>query len=406
MNSSQRDDLLTRPVGAVLIVILVIVSALAYFLPQFTHVGLEEETEDRFFTIVLTATYENRNSEGALWNFTEDDTVASLFMNNSWQTVCLANSSYRIERAEIDADGNPVAFMSFPESRLNSGENFSFEVAYRIVLKPRSVPELTEEGSGSLSDIPEDLRDLHCSSVGPWQMDDRRLQDLASELAGNETRVLTVLRKFIEWIRDHISRETLDVPRYPVETFQGRAGDCDDQANLFITLCRITGIPAYLQAGCIYVSNKHTVDSNWNGCLINELTRIAWHGWAVAYVPPWGWLPVDFTYVTLSDLRADALNAIKLSAIIAHPTVQYANFTVTDYIAACRDRRDFQVAHGFHIYGHDVMSEETAGEGAGTAALILPIVPLLILHVLPSTPAQRGSKGHRTNEISRLALTL
>ena len=373
-----------------MIVILVIASALAYLLPQFTYVGPEEETEDRFFTIVLTTTYENRNGEGALWNFTEDDTVASLFMNSSWQTVCLTNSSYPIERAGIDADGNPQAFMSFPESRLDSGKNLSFEVAYRIVLKPRSVPEFTEEGSGSLSDIPEDLRSLYCSSVGPWQMDDQRLQDLASELAGNETRVLTALRKFIEWTRDNIGRETLDVPRYPVETFQGRAGDCDDQANLFITLCRITGIPAYLQAGCIYVSSKHTTISSWNGCLINELTRIAWHGWAVVYVPPWGWLPVDFTYVTLGDLRADALNAIRLSAIIAHPTVQYANFTATDYIAACRDRRDFQVAHGFYIYGHDVMSEETVGEGAGTAASILPIVPLLILHVLPSTPAQRG----------------
>lgn len=385
-----------RPAGTVLVIILVVVSALAYLLPQLAHLGPEEEEENRFFTIVSTTTYENRNSEGLVWNFTEEDTVVSLFMNSSWQTVYLANSSYQIGGIESDADGNPVAFMIFPESGLNSGENLSYQVAYKVVLKPRSVPEITEAESGSLSDIPENLRGLCSSSVGPWQMDDHRLQDLARELAGNETRVLAVLRRFIEWIRDNIIRETLDVPRYPVETFQERAGDCDDQANLFISLCHTTGIPAYLQAGCIYVSSKHTVNSYWDGCLISELTRIAWHGWAVVYVPPWGWLPVDFTYVSLSNLRVDALNAIKMSAIIAYPTVQYANITVTDYVAASRDRRDFLVAHGFRIYGHDIMSEETEGEGTGHTSLVLPSELFLVSHVvilarIPPVPRSRGA---------------
>ena len=405
MNSGRRDDLFMKPAGTVLIVILVIASALAYFLPQFTHVGPKEETEDRFFTIVLTATYENRNSEGALWNFTEDDTMVSLFMNSSWQTVCLANSTYRIERVENDGDGNPVAFMAFPESRLTCGKNFSFEAAYRIALKPRSIPEFSEEGSGSLGDIPEHLRGFYCSSAGPWQIDDHRLQDLARELAGNETRVLTIAKKFIEWIRDHISRNTLDVPRYPVETLQGRAGDCDDQANLFISLCRITGIPAYLQAGCIYVSNKQVVNSYWDGCLTSELTRIAWHGWAVVYVPPWGWLPVDFTYVSLGDLRSDALNAIRLSAIIAYPTVQYANITVTDYITASRDQRDFLVAHGFHVYGHDIMSEEAEGEGRGHTTLILPRRLFLVSHVALVAPVSTGLQNCEAPIISKLVAT-
>ena len=384
MDSDRRDDLLMRPAGVVLVVILAIASVAAYFLPQLTYSGLEEEDESRFFTIVFTATYENKNSQGEVWNFTEDDTVVSLFMNSSWQTVYVVNSSYRIEGFEADLDGNPVAFVSFPESRLSSGENISYEIAYRVALKPRSVPEVSEEGSGTLSDIPEDLRGSYSISGGPWQLSDSRLRDLAYELAGNETRVLTIVKSFIEWIRDHISRETLDVPRYPIETFLERAGDCDDQANLFITLCRITGIPAYLQAGCIYVSSKQSVNSYWDGCLVSELTRIAWHGWAVVYVPPWGWLPVDFTYVSLSDLRADPLNAIRMSAIIAYPTVQYANVTSSDYIATSRDRRDFLIDHDFHIYGHDIMSEETAGEEASHATLVLPPRIFLVFHVVPS----------------------
>lgn len=231
-------------------------------------------------------------------------------------------------------------------------------------------------------------------------MNNRELQDLAYGLAGNETRVLSIAKKLIEWIRDHISRRTLDVPRYPIETFHERAGDCDDQANLFITLCRIVGIPAYLQAGCIYVSTKQTVNSHWDGHLISELTRIAWHGWAVVYVPPWGWLPVDFTYVTLSDLRAEALNAVRMSAIIAYPTVQYANITMTDYVAASRDQRDFLAAHDFHIYGHDIMNEETAGEEAvpSASALVLPAGLCLVFCIVPVAFAPSGLKGRKHSQ--------
>jgi len=399
MSSGQRDDLLMRPAGTVLVVILVVASALAYSLPQLTHLGHEQEDESRLFTIVFTSTYENQNSEGVAWNFTEDETVVSLFMNSSWQTVYVANSSYRIERIENDTDGNPIGFMSFPRSRLNSGENFSYEVAYRIVVRPRSAPEVSEGDSGSLVDIPEDLRGLYCLSTGPWQVSDRRLEDLAYELAGNETRVLAIVKKFIEWIGDHINRETLDVPRYPIETFQEGAGDCDDQANLFITLCRIVGIPAYLQAGCIYVSTKETVNSYWDGHRISQLTRIAWHGWAVVYVPPWGWLPVDFTYVTLSDLRVDALNAIRMSAIIAYPTVQYANFTKTDYIAASRDLRDYLVSHDFYIYEHDIMSEKMRDEGTGTASFAF--LPRFIHVSCVATLAflLTGSKSRKAHKI-------
>lgn len=405
MSSGQRDNLLTRPAVTVLVVILVVASALAYSLPQFTHLGPDQRDESRLFTIVFTSTYENRNSEGVVWEFTEDDSVVSLFMNSSWQTVCLANSSYPIDRIERDIDGNPIGFMSFPKPRLNSGENLSYEVAYRIVLKPRSVPDVSEENSESLSGIPEDLSDLYCSSAGPWQVNDRELQDLAYGLAANETRVLAIAKKFIEWIRDHISRRTLDVPRYPIETFEGGVGDCDDQANLFITLCRIVGIPAYLQAGCIYVSTKQAVNSHWDGHLISELTRIAWHGWAVVYVPPWGWLPVDFTYVTLSDLRVDALNAIRMSAIIAYPTVQYASITMTDYVAASRDQRDFLVAHDFHIYEHDIMNEETAGEETVPSASVLPAGLCLVFCIVPVALSPSGLKGRNTHSISELAPT-
>lgn len=56
-------------------------------------------------------------------------------------------------------------------------------------------------------------------------------------------------------------------------------GDCGVQAILFITLCRIAGIPAKWQSG-LYVSTHYT------GC----------HDWAQFYIEPYGWLFADLSF--------------------------------------------------------------------------------------------------------------
>jgi len=356
INLAQREKLSMRLIRAglagFLVFALILVSSLVYFV----HI-LPEETGERTFTIVISVTYGNRSNGTNIWNFSEGERTVGLFMNNSWQTVYLTNVSYPVERLEVDNDGNPIALMTFPELKMDSGRNLSCQVAYKAILKPREVSGISEKNSGDLDSIPEELKNLYTISVGPWQVNDSRLKGLAYEVAGNETRVLSIVKRFIVWIKTNIEYSTLDVPRYPNETVQEGKGDCDDQANLLITFSRAVGIPAYLQIGCIYLPQKYEKDVNWNGSLVNELTRIGWHGWAVVYVPPWGWLPVDLTFVR-GDLSVEPLNAIETSAVVTQLTVQYANITVTDYVTASRRFRDFLTTHGFYIYEHDEMSEE------------------------------------------------
>ena len=369
MTSAPKEDDSTPPPRIGLLVLVVSILALVSLFSQNAYVLPRDKTGGiRAFTIALTVTYENRNSEGAVWNLAEDDRTIGLFMNNSWQTVYLIRTSLSVGGFETDTDGNPIGFLSFPRSAIHSGENLTFEARYKIVLKPRSVPRISEEGSAKLTDIPENLRELYSGSGGPWLLDEPELVDLAHEIVGNETKALTIVAKFIAWIRDNIRYETADLPRYPNETLLGKTGDCDDQANLLVTMCRIIGIPAYLQVGCIYLpSRPPEVYRYWDGSLLVNLTRIGWHGWAMVYVPPWGWLPVDLTYVSSINLRADPLNAIRISAVVAYPTVQYANITRTDYVAASRMKRDFLLSNGFRIVEHDLMDEETARLGTATA---------------------------------------
>lgn len=336
------------------------VAAAASLVNQMPTKVLEENADYRYFTLITTVIYENKNANGTMWQLAEDEKELGLFMNNSWQTVYLLNASYPIENTNVDEDGNPVAFVDFPQPTIPPGENLTFTVFYKVVLKPRALSSILLNNSGTLADIPQSLVDIFCLANGPWQPNDPAIDALADEVAVDKTKVLEIVLGFVSWIKQNVRYATLDVPRYPNETLLQHAGDCDDQANLLISLCRAMGIPAYLQIGCIYMPTKQTTNSYWNGQWISTLTKIGWHGWAIVYVPPWGWLPVDLTYA--EGIESDPLNSIVNAAIITQPTVQYGNITVADYVLDSFAWRNSIISKEFHIQTHDTMIEDTSIE--------------------------------------------
>ena len=323
--------------------------------------AVEGETQDVGYTIKMRVTYSNPVNGTRIWNLTEEDRTIGLFMNNTWQTAYLINHSYPLEMMKNDEDGNPIAVLRFPKLRLNPGENVSYTVAYRFLSKPRSIPEIMEEKSETLDEIPKDLRVKYCRKEGPWLVDDPDLRGLAHSIAKNETRVLTIVKNFVAWIDRNINYTVHEVPMYPNETYAERRGDCDDKAVLLVTLCRICKIPAYMQVGCIYMpTRRRTSETYWEGHVTSVLKQIGWHGWAIAYVPPWGWLPVDLTYVKVG--LGDPLNAIKAGAVTLQETIQYLNFTQTDYVASSREAREFIIDNDFYVYMEDEMILEPSPE--------------------------------------------
>jgi hypothetical protein len=83
--------------------------------------------------------------------------------------------------------------------------------------------------------------------------------------------------------------------------------------------------------------------------------QIGWHGWAVVYIPPWGWLPVDLTYVTGS--RLDPLNAIKTSAVTQQYTIQSQNVSEDNYLASGRAYEQLLENNNFSLYVKDEMKK-------------------------------------------------
>ncbi|MBS7654561.1 MAG: transglutaminase-like domain-containing protein [Candidatus Bathyarchaeia archaeon] len=359
----QEQRVARKVVDYLLILILLIVLLTAGF-PRLIHKGAE-----KIFILRSEVVYENRD-EQAVWNFSENDRTISLFMNNSWQTVNLISVSHPIEKLDYDSSGNKIAIINFTRASIGSGERIGYNLTFRFTFKQRSLPEISEDKSGVLDEIPEDLRRTYCEPTDLWQSNDLILKETALDIAGNETNVLSILEKFIKWIKLNIAYKSYEIPKYPNETLYERAGDCDDQANLLITFCRSLGIPAYLQVGCIYIPQYSRNLTYWSGHLMIRQSRVGWHGWAMVYIPPWSWLPVDLTYVS-GDLSFKPLDAIKEAALIKHYTFQYTNITKGDYVAETRAFKEFLETYKFYIYEDDEINEITVKEDAGRRKIII-----------------------------------
>ena len=109
------------------------------------------------------------------------------------------------------------------------------------------------------------------------------LKQLALELRGDEVIPIRIVRRIYNYITSHVRYAYVRAYRLIENGAEYAAanlrGDCGLQALLFITLCRILGIPA-----------------RWESGLMADPTYIGSHDWAQFYTEAWGWLPVDCSF--------------------------------------------------------------------------------------------------------------
>lgn len=109
------------------------------------------------------------------------------------------------------------------------------------------------------------------------------LKELTQEVVGEETNPLLKAKKIYEYITSNIiycfQRPYFTHPNLAEHMATGLRGDCGLYALLFITMCRIAGVPARWQAGLYATPYGAGV-----------------HDWAQFYVAPWGWLYADCSF--------------------------------------------------------------------------------------------------------------
>lgn len=109
------------------------------------------------------------------------------------------------------------------------------------------------------------------------------LKQVTGEVVGKETNPLLKAQRIYDYITSHVMysfvRSYITIPDIPQYVASGWKGDCGFQALLFITMCRIAGVPARWQSG-LYVTPLSAGS----------------HDWAQFYIAPYGWLFADCSF--------------------------------------------------------------------------------------------------------------
>jgi transglutaminase-like putative cysteine protease len=112
----------------------------------------------------------------------------------------------------------------------------------------------------------------------------QRMRHLADSLTFGETNPYLQAKKIFRWVNDKFpwasAREYSTIENIPEYVLDNGHGDCGQVSLLFITLCRIKGIPAHFESG--FMMHPH---GNWN-----------LHDWAEVYFEGKGWVPADQSF--------------------------------------------------------------------------------------------------------------
>jgi len=180
------------------------------------------------------------------------------------------------EQYELAPPGSPQRAVCFQE---NMRENHEFRVEYSYTNRVEYV-EMKPEKVRSVdpAEFAEDLKEqLPHIRFTPY------MRGLAEKLTGGLANPLDKARSIYDYITAHVEysfvRSYFTIENLAEYAAVGGRGDCGIQALMFITLCRIAGVPARWQSG-LYTTPFSA------GC----------HDWAQVYIAPYGWRYVDCSF--------------------------------------------------------------------------------------------------------------
>jgi len=109
------------------------------------------------------------------------------------------------------------------------------------------------------------------------------LKELSQKIIDGEKNPYLRAQKLFSWVDENIpwasAREYSTIQNLSHYPYENKHGDCGLQTMLFITLCRLNGIPARWQSGWEFQPPHDSM-----------------HDWGMVYFEPYGWVPMDVTF--------------------------------------------------------------------------------------------------------------
>ena len=318
---STVSNVLTKLIALSILVLLILVMVLPSWKPyrdkmlEYLVLGLEyyqEDPEYAEFKVerIMTLTLSGQGTVGYTLSLgaPEDEKI-----NKYWiQDV----KKFEVTTSDSNAVFTEEEGLRFWNGSISGGSTVTVSVMYHI--RAYNVKwDINADNSAKIDAIPQDYvnnytidrwivfkedgeteRDVDNDTKTPdyvIEPNNPLLNDLAHYIIGNEDNVRMMAGKIYDFMKKGVTfNGTKYGPyAYPDEgqmnddrsryygkpkpayvTLHDGYGDCDDQAILFITLCRAVGIPGWLESGALYNQWSPDPDNAWEG-----------HGWAKILIP-------------------------------------------------------------------------------------------------------------------------
>jgi len=205
--------------------------------------------------------------------------TANLLANNSDQRIIslTANRPYSL----VEKDGELKIIMNL--SKVNGTELLSINATVLVSYDNRGITTAPAFPYPPGLDMPADT---NLTAPTP------EIIAKAAEVTAGSGNGLEAIARLEEFVHNHVAYNLAyaDTMLSAADVFTVGEGTCDEYSHLFISMAKSVGIPARFVSGYV-----HSGDS-WEP-----------HAWTEAYVPGYGWLPVDPTYNEMLNLDATHL---------------------------------------------------------------------------------------------------
>ncbi len=175
--------------------------------------------------------------------------------------------------------GAPQRTIYLEQKLADPGQAVTFEADFEYV----SFAYYPQLDDAQARPLPADYHGGYLAERPPHIVFTPEIRATVNQIVGDETNPLARARKIFHWMSRTYpwaaEQEYAIIPNLSEKLFKVGRGDCGTHALLYITMCRIAGVPARWQSGWETIPEDHNM-----------------HDWAEVYVEPWGWLPTDISY--------------------------------------------------------------------------------------------------------------
>jgi sugar lactone lactonase YvrE len=191
----------------------------------------------------------------------------------------LINPKYKPKSPEIVTDkwGQQTAHFHF--ENIAAGDNVEGEMKVKVKISEVRYFIYPEE-VGSLSDIPEDIKDKYLENNEKYHYDHPVIQNAVKEAVGDETNAYLIFRKIFNYLIDNMYYEMSGGWNTAPTVLARGNGSCSEYSFVYIAMCRAAGLPARYVGSVVVRGDDASYDD-------------VFHRWVEVYLPNIGWVPID-----------------------------------------------------------------------------------------------------------------